>query len=138
MSIKWRLFAYLAAFTAIILILLWLCQVVFLDNIYSYFKIKEITRSGEQLEESISGKVISQSVLDSAAESVALKNDVCILIAQMLSSNKAVSIASSDILSNCTIHTMNDNGLFTLYNAAKNQNGKALQYYRYDESAKKF
>lgn len=137
-SIKWRLFAYLVAFTAVILVLLWLCQVVFLDNIYSYFKIKEITRSGERIEESISGKTILQSELSNAAEALAVKNNVCILIAQMLNSNQALSIVSSDILSNCTIHTMNDNGLFTLYNAAKSQNGRALKYYRYDESAKKF
>lgn len=137
-SIRWKLFAYLFAFVSVILVILWLCQVVFLDNIYSYFKIKEITRSGERLEESVSGKSLLPSELADLSGSTAVKNDVCILIVQMLNSNQAISLASSDVLTNCTIHTMNDNGLFTLYNAAQSGGGSLLQYYRYDASAKKF
>ncbi len=48
-SIKWRIFGYFAAFTAIILVLLWVFQVVFLDDFYKSIKIREIKTSAESL-----------------------------------------------------------------------------------------
>lgn len=48
-SIKWRIFGCFAAFTAIILILLWVFQVVFLDDFYKSIKINEIKTSSESL-----------------------------------------------------------------------------------------
>ncbi|HAZ19458.1 MAG TPA: two-component sensor histidine kinase [Clostridiales bacterium] len=49
LSIRWRLFIALEAFTLFVLILLWLLQVVFLDDIYKKIKINEIESSTESL-----------------------------------------------------------------------------------------
>ena len=48
-SIKWKLFAYLAGFIAFILVILWLSQTVFLDDFYKYIKLSEIRSSSDSI-----------------------------------------------------------------------------------------
>lgn len=45
MSIKWKIFTYLLAFTGILLMVLWLLQICYLDTFYKIIK----TREAEQL-----------------------------------------------------------------------------------------
>jgi signal transduction histidine kinase len=52
-SIKWRIFSYFAVFTAAILILLWVFQVVLLDYFYKAIKISEIKSSSQTIVKNI-------------------------------------------------------------------------------------
>lgn len=52
-SIKWRIFGYFAVFTAAVLGLLWVFQVVFLDDFYKEIKIREIQTSAQTLAKNI-------------------------------------------------------------------------------------
>lgn len=63
-SIKWRIFALFALFTAVMLALLWVFQVVFLDSFYKVIKRREIDTAmqavranldGEEFEEFLAG-----------------------------------------------------------------------------------
>lgn len=48
-SMMFKLWKYFSAFAAVILILLWLLQIVFLNNFYEYMKIREVTNIGNYL-----------------------------------------------------------------------------------------
>ena len=52
-SIKWRLAAYLALFTAVLIAVLWLLQIVFLNDFYRYIKINEIIGTADILKKNI-------------------------------------------------------------------------------------
>ena len=97
-GIKWKLFAYLAAFAAVILIILWLCQVVFLGDIYRTIKTAEIKNAASEL----SRIVNDTDRLSEAVETVSRKNDVCILVLKMLSKETAFKLVSCDAVKNCT------------------------------------
>ncbi len=127
-GIKWKLFAYLAAFAAVIFVILWLCQVVFLGDIYRTIKTAEIKKAASEL----SRAVDDAEGLSVAAERVSVKNDVCILVLRMLSDETAFRLASCDAVKNCAIHNMSMSGIFTLYDAAAENGGRSLQHFRYD------
>ena len=49
LSIKVKIFLYLSVFVALMLVLLWLFQVVFLDTFYKAIKTNEINQSATQI-----------------------------------------------------------------------------------------
>lgn len=53
-SIKWKLFIFFGLFTIIIIGLLWLFQVVFLDDFYKVIKEKEVKRAAEAISANVS------------------------------------------------------------------------------------
>jgi len=52
-GLQWQVFVYFAAFTAIILVLLWVFQIVFLNDFYKAIKISEIKSTANEIAESI-------------------------------------------------------------------------------------
>lgn len=51
--LKWKLFAYLACFTGLLIVLLWLFQIVFLNSFYKQIKTQDLKRTAETLASSI-------------------------------------------------------------------------------------
>lgn len=49
-SLKWKIFLYLLAFAGIILIVLWICQTVYLENMYKYIKERDLSTAVAKLE----------------------------------------------------------------------------------------
>ncbi len=133
-GIKWKLFAYLAAFAAVILLVLWLCQVVFLSDIYRFIKTAEIRSAAALLSEASE----EESALAETAETVSRRNEVCILVLRMTGPHRAVRLVSCEAEKNCAIHNMADQGFFTLYESAQKNEGRFLQHYRYDGAKKSF
>jgi signal transduction histidine kinase len=74
-SIKWRIFAYFAVFTAVILIFLWVFQVVFLDDFYKMIKIREIKTSAQTIEKSINSEDFSATL-----QNVAQNGQMCVIV----------------------------------------------------------
>lgn len=72
-SIKWKIFAYLLGFCGMLLILLWLFQVVFLDNFYKTIKVIEIRQSAATLT-----KNLEEENLPELINEIALKSDIYI------------------------------------------------------------
>jgi signal transduction histidine kinase len=52
-KLKWQVFFYLCIFAAVVLVLLWLFQMVFLENFYEQIKRGEVMRSAERIARSI-------------------------------------------------------------------------------------
>ncbi len=76
LSIKWSLFIYLSIFTAATLLLLWLFQVVLLDNFYKAIKIDRIKFSAESI-----AKNIDDDDLQELIERISQDSDISVIIA---------------------------------------------------------
>ena len=100
--IRRRVFAYLAAFVAFVLALLWLMQIVWLDDFYRWDKTRQITQAADAVESNIGNAQLS-ALMDRLAQ----QNDVCILL---LDSDKHVFLSSDDI-HYCLIHRMSSRDL---------------------------
>ena len=133
-SIKWKIFGFLICFAVIILIILWLCLVVFLEDIYRIIKTSEIKSAANEL----SDIVDDSDVLTEEVEIISKKKDVCILILRMLDNETAFRVASCDTIKDCAIHNMTKSGIFTLYDSAIDVGGKYIQHFRYDSKYKQY
>ena len=133
-GIKGKLFIYLTVFVGIVLLILWLCQVVLLDDIYRFIKTAEIRNTASELADIVD----DTDKLTRTAETIAERNDVCILALQMIDSDSAVKLISADVLRSCAIHNLTERSLFTLYDSAVKNDGEHLQHYRYDPQTKRY
>jgi len=116
-------------FTAIIILILWLFQVVFLENIYEHIKYR-------QLEQTTIGLLKSTDIseLEKRAEQNANRYELCILIYDMTDNEVMIT---KDNLKNCWVHRyllierpddrywINTNLIKRYYNESKEAGGKA-------------
>lgn len=132
-SIKWNIYFLLMLFTGFILVLLWLCQVVFLDDIYKTIKINEIKLAAKNITE----KIDSPS-LTADAEKIALKGEMCILALRMVNNDTAEKVISFHTVSECVIHNTDEHSKFVLYDSAVESGGKLIQRFRFDEERRAY
>lgn len=119
-SIKWKLFTYLVAFVCFLIILLWLFQVVFLDEFYRSIKTKGIKSAAA----TIARNIDSPDLLDICAK-VSTEDDLCIRI---IDSN-GTEICAYDMMRNCLIHRMSDVDLYRYLQKAQKNGGSTLQLF---------
>ena len=119
-SIKYKLFFYLALFAAVMLVMLWLFQIVFLDDFYRHIKMNSIVSSAETIE-----KNIDNEDLEALLDTIARGNETCIRILNEDGSD-AYSV---DITPDCVIHRLRPNELFELYQKAQNNGGTYFELF---------
>lgn len=113
LNIKWKILAYFSLFSLIMLLLLWLFQIVFLNNFYEIIKIRELYSTSKAIEASLNSKELENTI-----DKFSHNKDICILLYK--DSNV---IYSSNVLMNCIIHKTPS---FLLYPIVLNQlEGKA-------------
>ncbi len=95
-GLAWKIFLALLLFTAIILALLWLTQVVFFDRIYQEIKIGQIEKTASR----IAASTGEEEELAEAA-SLARREQFCLVVYD-LSSDEL--LLSEDALEGCTLH----------------------------------
>ncbi len=122
LSVKWKLFLYFVLFAGIVLLLLWLFQTVFLEDIYQMIKTQELKTGSANLEELLTH---GTEGAEEAADSISASNEVCILI---LNPDGQTEV-SSDVLHECMIHKMPPGELFRYYVLAKTNGGSYLEAY---------
>ncbi len=118
MSIKYKLFFYLALFAAVMLVMLWFFQIVFLDDFYRRIKINSIKSSAETIE-----KNINNENLNVLLNSISKQNQTYIRI--ML--EDGTNVFSSDAAPDSLIHRMPSNELYDLYKRAEQNGGELLE-----------
>lgn len=119
-SLKWKIFTYLIGFCGLLLLILWLFQVVFLNNFYESIKISEIKNSASTIVKNINRENLGELV-----DQIARNNDVCIEI--ILENGR--EFYTSDRHGDCVIHRMpTQEKIQLLVNTQKN-GGELLQYY---------
>jgi len=133
MGIRWKIFIYLSVFSAIILLVLWLFQVVFLDSFYKSTKIAEIKLAAERIAEHI-----NDDDIQSYAEEVAEENDLCVLVLRMASNTLGYRKISAHAQDSCAIHDTVLSSKFIQYNDALKNGGKLMRQYVYDKNTHSF
>jgi signal transduction histidine kinase len=120
LSIRRKVLLYFTVFSALLIALLWLFQVVFLDSFYKMIKTQNIKACAE----SVVGNLESDG-LDDLVEEVARKNDVCILVVTA----GLQRVASADASPDCLIHRLDALNLLKLYTLTRDSGGTLLQTY---------
>ncbi len=106
--LKLKLFGAFAGFAAAILLLLWVLQIWHLDDFYYTITKRSLAEAGESLIDS------STEELQSASDSIALSNEICVLIFD----NSGKKLASSETSGGCLIHKLGNENLNELYSSA--------------------
>lgn len=123
-SVRWKIFGYLALFVGILLILLWLFQIVFLNNFYRAIKTTTIKKTANQIALSINDADISEKIIN-----LSRQNDLCIRVLD----RKFNDLYSAEIMPNCFIHHMPDSAILKYYNQARAKQGATLEIFTLDE-----
>ncbi len=114
-GIRWRLFACLAGFTAVILLALWVFQIRLLGLFYEKEKFSDMNEIAQALSAHVGDKGFEQQ-----AEIYARNNGVCIFLIKIEGSGASL-VADVDVSSDCVIHHLSADAVGVLYrNAQKN------------------
>lgn len=113
-SISWKLFAYLALFTAFILIVVWIMQIGLLNYFYSQSKYQELDTADRVITEAVQA---GPSELERAVKDCATAYVLCIRVFRV-DGPAAQQIVSAEVSGDCLIHRISDKYLTFLYNEA--------------------
>ncbi len=118
-SIKWKIFFFLIGFCGILLFILWMFQMVFLENFYKSIKINDIKSAASTIL-----KNIENDNLTAIVDRISKGNYICI---EILSKN-GNEVYSSDVLRDCFIHRIDPFKKATLLVRAIEKGGELLEY----------
>ena len=113
-SIKWRLFAYLAVFVAFLLVLLWVFQTVLLREFYKVIKAADVRSLTGDLVKSIDDPQLQERL-----DAISPHDGVCVRIVN----EKGETIYSRNTVFQCVIHKMPPEALVTVYRQAQKAGG---------------
>lgn len=74
-SLKWKIFLYLLALAGVILVVLWVCQTVYLENMYKYIKERDLAEAVNKLEEAA-----KEDEPEEKFRQIAEENELCLKI----------------------------------------------------------
>jgi signal transduction histidine kinase len=111
------MFIYITAFSAVMIFVIWLFQIVFLDAFYRQSKISELKSSAE----TISSDLGSASINDTLS-TVVEQSNLCALITNLDTGDQL----SVDRNPNCSLHHLSSQDLAQLYLKARNNGGSDL------------
>ena len=121
-SISWKLFAFLAGFVAFMMVVIWIFQVLMLDNFYKNTKREELEKISLAI-----GEYVDTEYLGDAVYSCAVDYVTCIRVFKISDGLNAVEVASADVAADCTIHNIPpmqlNNKLNQYYHAALENDG---------------
>ena len=109
---------YMCLFCLVMILLLYLFQVVFLEQFYKTVKYTEIKASATSVE-----KNLDNPELETLMARISQENDICI----GLYTSEGKKIAESHILRDCVIHNMPGDVLFRYYDKAVSEGGRSVE-----------
>ena len=117
-SIKFKLFFYLAIFATVILVMLWFLQIVFLDEFYKQIKISNIKASAQQIADNI-----DNDNLNTLLDNIYKQNQTYIRII----SEDGISTYSSNGAPDSLIHRMPGGDLYEIFKKTQQNGGTFLE-----------
>ena len=96
-GIRHRVMVYLMAFVAVLVAILWLFQIVWLDDFYRWNKTRQISETANIVADNVDNEE-----LESLIDHLANRSDVCILLLD----ESGKTILSSDDIRFCLVHRM--------------------------------
>ncbi len=126
-GLRTKMFFSFALFGVIVLAVLWLFQIVLLDDIYRALKLNELEKCADQLTNSLTGSQSYDDFDDTAGE-LSKKYAVCFSIYDIQSDHgkkTGTCVMEKHVNSFCFIHNIRTNEMFTrLYRSAKENGGE--------------
>jgi signal transduction histidine kinase len=121
-SVRWQICFGFASFAAVLLILLWLFQIVFLDSFYQSIKTKNIESCAQAIVQNIDNKGLPALVDD-----ISTQNDVSVRILDLDIKNLFQDLFSVQASPDSAIHRMTYMELYDYANRAKEKGGTLLE-----------
>ena len=126
-GIKKILIGGIIAFVVVMLAVLWLCQVVFLDDFYHMIKKSDIQGSFEDVY-----RMVEKNRLDNSdLYELAMKNETCIEVMGVWD-GELYSVATADVSPRCALHAFTSKSKQMLYQNALADGGEYLEYLAFD------
>ncbi len=122
LKLKWKIFAFLLGFCALLLIILWLFQTVFLDSFYRRIKVSEAKKTASYVAANIDNQNIDEYI-----SSISKNNDVYI---KVMTEDKDMLFSSEDEKTDDFLK-FNPIVIEELIESAKSGNG---EFYKYDSA----
>lgn len=113
LSIKWSLFGYLILFNALLLVILWFLQTVYLDSFYKKIRKDDLGTVRNKILKNIDDNNISARINKLADE-----YDICIMIVN----DSGETLYSSRDTRGCNIHTLSVTDIRKLYEKTEKNN----------------
>ena len=86
LRLKWKIFAFLLGFCALLLVILWLFQIVFLDDIYKNIRVVEIRRNAAVIAKNVGSGSIGETI-DGISKNIDATIDVVDLSGRSISTS---------------------------------------------------
>ena len=143
LSMRHRLFVSFTILICILLLILWLTQVVFLEDIHKSIKQRDLDRTADIL--SAAAGDIGTENFETLAERISARLDICILVLSFERGELGrpevlytTELHSTGIHSNCVVHSsLSYSDLYGLYQTAVvSGQSKSTQRYVYDSNSK--
>lgn len=131
LSLKWRVFIYLAVFTGVIILLLWLTQSVFLERIYKSVKIREIESAAAKLADNVDSDELGEIIEEQASD------NTCVLIVEF-TGGRIIADYSYHINDSCVIHSIDAQSIRDLAAGARENGGGKLDRFYYNSANRKY
>ena len=115
--LQWRIFGYLLGFTALLLLLLWLFQTVYLNDFYTRIKIQQINGAADIIEHNIDNEDVFSLMVR-----LAQNQEMCVSVYNLTTIQNGqegeITHYNVDVLPDCLIHRMLDIDVARLYSQA--------------------
>jgi signal transduction histidine kinase len=119
LGLKWKIFVYLLGFCALLLIILWLFQTVFLDSFYRTIKTIEIKSNASTIEENLASTDLGDLL-------TAISRDIDVSI-EILQAN-GQTLYAVEARKDSPLQTMTPQDKLKLIGNAQNNNGEFADY----------
>ena len=126
-GIRWRMFAALALFVALILLVLWLFQIRLLSAFYEREKFSELREGAASLK-----GYLGEADRQEKMEEYAREKGICVRVFA-LERERAELIADASVTPHCVIHHLPAEVLVTLYNGARENGGVYEKRFEFNE-----
>lgn len=123
MGIKWGLFSGFAAFAAVVLVMLWVFQIVFLGSFYKFIKVREIKSAAQTIEHNVNSEELSTLL-----EEISRNNQICIIV----SDEYGDLFYSEDAVPNCVIHRLSGWQRAVIYEITRRNGGVYFEQFPQD------
>ena len=124
LSIRWRLVCYFAVFVAVLLVLLWLFQIVFLESFYKTIKTASIKSTAANIAESIDNDNFYNEL-----NRLTRQDTICVHIVR----EDGTTAFSSGNQASCILHMLLPEQVKNLYRRAESEGGTVLENYQLHE-----
>ena len=120
--LRLKIWIYFVIYTIIVFVLLWLFQIIFLENFYENMKIRDVITEGEFLAESYLDDSLDDSTYEKLLNQSSTKNDMCIEILDKYGR----SVHSEKAFGDCLIHSRDGTLATMLSKLKKSKTGEIL------------